>query len=234
MTLRMFWHQWVGLVEIVMNLMHYRNLLLMDSVGVGKTMQATAAITYSFHLQQTQKKLPPTLGKSLIPLGVQAQAPADGQTDGWQLVHMPASQDTLKPLVHLIVVPPGLLAQWMLELHRNLQLRAYWILPYTGVWKANNREPFFRVLDSNWVETILLVSSLALVSDACTVLKPSCINKQMEFDILLMAMLVDPMLKNNNFFGPNRKFDIVIINKGDRHDGHTDHHVPHGECSACG
>ncbi len=73
-ALRMFWHQWAGLVKIVTNLMHYRNLLLMDGVGVGKTMQATAAIAmYDFiRLQQTQKQLPPALGKLSIPLRAHA------------------------------------------------------------------------------------------------------------------------------------------------------------------
>lgn len=128
---------------------------------------------------------------------------------------MPASQDTLKPLIHLIVVPPGLLSQWTLELHRNLRSRSYRILPYTGVCRVKNRETFFKVLDSDPVETILLVSNLALVSDARTVLKwPTRINKQSEFDILNMGTLVNPALRNNNLFGPKREYGIVVIDEG--------------------
>ncbi|RPD81504.1 hypothetical protein L226DRAFT_452151, partial [Lentinus tigrinus ALCF2SS1-7] len=42
--LGLFGHQWQGLVKLVYNLMHPRNTLLMDSVGVGKTAQAISTL----------------------------------------------------------------------------------------------------------------------------------------------------------------------------------------------
>ncbi|KAI9056739.1 hypothetical protein FKP32DRAFT_1585261 [Trametes sanguinea] len=39
-----FWHQWIGIMKIVDNMMDGKNILLMDQVGVGKTLQATGAL----------------------------------------------------------------------------------------------------------------------------------------------------------------------------------------------
>lgn len=38
------WHQWVGIVKIMDNLFDKKNILIMDDVGVGKTLQAVGAI----------------------------------------------------------------------------------------------------------------------------------------------------------------------------------------------
>lgn len=64
-TLAMFWHQWAGVVKIVHNLLHWRNLILMDGVGVGKTMQATASMCMMdwVRMQQEEQKLSPALRK---------------------------------------------------------------------------------------------------------------------------------------------------------------------------
>ncbi|KAI0363031.1 hypothetical protein BV20DRAFT_916401, partial [Pilatotrama ljubarskyi] len=42
--LRPFWHQWIGILKLVDNMMHGRSTLIMDQVGVGKTMQAVGLI----------------------------------------------------------------------------------------------------------------------------------------------------------------------------------------------
>lgn len=42
--LKLFWHQGIGVLKIMDNLMAGRNLLVMDGVGVGKTLQAVASI----------------------------------------------------------------------------------------------------------------------------------------------------------------------------------------------
>ncbi|KAI9057595.1 hypothetical protein FKP32DRAFT_1583634 [Trametes sanguinea] len=42
--LKPFWHQWVGVLKIVDNMMDRKNLMLMDQVGVGKTLQAVGTL----------------------------------------------------------------------------------------------------------------------------------------------------------------------------------------------
>ncbi|KAI0682837.1 hypothetical protein C8T65DRAFT_537446, partial [Cerioporus squamosus] len=108
--LRLFIHQWQGLVKLVHNMMNHRNTLIMDAVGVGKTAQAIATILMYEWIRQMQAAgtLPEVYKK------------------------MSAGKEPLPDRPHVIVVPPGLVSQWQMELHRFLPPRSFMILPYLG------------------------------------------------------------------------------------------------------
>ncbi|KAH9852798.1 hypothetical protein C2E23DRAFT_697312, partial [Lenzites betulinus] len=109
--LKPMWHQMVGITKIIDNLFDKKNLLIMDEVGVGKTMQAVGAIAmYEYqrlHFAQygkhTDRFVGHTWGKSQL------------------------TADT-----HVLVAPPGLMHQWMMELHRYLKRGSFSVLPYAG------------------------------------------------------------------------------------------------------
>ncbi|KAH9848945.1 hypothetical protein C2E23DRAFT_687749, partial [Lenzites betulinus] len=109
--LKPMWHQWVGILKITDNLFDRKNILVMDEVGVGKTLQAVGAVAMfeyqRLHFQQygkhTARFVTHAAGKAAL------------------------SEDT-----HLFVVPPGLMHQWIMELHRYLKHGSFSILPYTG------------------------------------------------------------------------------------------------------
>ncbi|KAH9846753.1 hypothetical protein C2E23DRAFT_743355, partial [Lenzites betulinus] len=64
-----FWHQWVGLTKIIDNMSHNRNVLIMDQVGVGKTLQAVGAIAMYEWLRsynEQKKTYPPRWGNSRL------------------------------------------------------------------------------------------------------------------------------------------------------------------------
>ena len=50
------WHQWVGIKKMINNMAEHKNVLLMDSVGVGKTMQATGTIAMYDWLRMFKKR----------------------------------------------------------------------------------------------------------------------------------------------------------------------------------
>ncbi|EJF58184.1 hypothetical protein DICSQDRAFT_25821, partial [Dichomitus squalens LYAD-421 SS1] len=107
------WHQLVGLVKIMRHVIEGKPLLLMDQVGVGKTLQIVAAITtYGlFHRYfQTHKKFPGAYA------GMRAPTP-DGN---------------LPDVFHLVCVPPSLFIQWQQEIRRYVKHGAVDLFPYEG------------------------------------------------------------------------------------------------------
>ena len=65
--LRPYWHQWIAAVKMIINMMEGRNVLLMDSVGVGKTLQAVGMMAMYDWLRLWQERygsLPPAYGTS--------------------------------------------------------------------------------------------------------------------------------------------------------------------------
>ncbi|KAI9068788.1 hypothetical protein FKP32DRAFT_1560979 [Trametes sanguinea] len=118
-----FWHQWVGVLKITDNMMARKNVLLMDQVGVGKTMQAIGAIaTYEWlRLTYSQKgRYPDRFGTLRLPLRNEALPAAD----------------------HVIVCPPNLVEQWTVEIQRYLAWGNFAILPYQGSCTKLNRLAF--------------------------------------------------------------------------------------------
>ncbi|OSC96204.1 hypothetical protein PYCCODRAFT_1350773, partial [Trametes coccinea BRFM310] len=106
-----FWHQWVGVLKIIDNLMARKNVLLMDQVGVGKTMQSIGAIaTYEWlRVVYGQKGCYP---------------------DRFGMLGSPAR--ALPGVDHIVICPPNLVEQWTVEIQRYLAWGHFAILPYQG------------------------------------------------------------------------------------------------------
>ncbi|TFK77720.1 hypothetical protein K466DRAFT_474387, partial [Polyporus arcularius HHB13444] len=64
--LALFLHQWQGIVKMVYNMMSYKNTLLMDGVGIGKTAQAICSILMYDYIARVQAEgvVPPVFGQS--------------------------------------------------------------------------------------------------------------------------------------------------------------------------
>ncbi|KAI9069699.1 hypothetical protein FKP32DRAFT_1549581, partial [Trametes sanguinea] len=112
-----FWHQWVGVLKIADNMMSRKNVLLMDQVGVGKTMQAIGSIAVYEWLRLTYLEkghYPDRFGESIC-----------------STTPMLAFQP-LPPVDHVVVCPPNLIEQWTMEIQRYLAWGTFSILPYQG------------------------------------------------------------------------------------------------------
>ncbi|KAH9846336.1 hypothetical protein C2E23DRAFT_708043, partial [Lenzites betulinus] len=107
-----FWHQWIALTKINDNAANKRNTLILDQVGVGKTLQAVASIaSYEWLRSYNEQK------KTYPPRWVAAS---------------PSAMEVLEHRAHIIVCPPNLIAQWTSELKRYLAYGSWIILPYLG------------------------------------------------------------------------------------------------------
>ncbi|OSC96331.1 hypothetical protein PYCCODRAFT_1379379 [Trametes coccinea BRFM310] len=118
-----FWHQWVGVLKITDNMMAHKNVLLMDQVGVGKTMQAIGAIATYEWLRLTFKqkgRYPDRFGKFQSHTLCYALPAAD----------------------HVVICPPNLVEQWTVEIQRYLVWGHFSILPYQGSCTKTNRVAF--------------------------------------------------------------------------------------------
>ncbi|KAI9061516.1 hypothetical protein FKP32DRAFT_1543162, partial [Trametes sanguinea] len=114
--LKPFWHQWVGVLKIVDNMMAGKNLLLMDQVGVGKTLQAVGTITMYEWLRVNKEK--------------RGQYPARfGKSAGQQSAR---GAEPLPRRIHVVVCTPNLVQQWTSEMHRYMEYGIFTILPYLG------------------------------------------------------------------------------------------------------
>ncbi|KAL7280993.1 hypothetical protein ACG7TL_004295 [Trametes sanguinea] len=148
--LRPFWHQWVGVTKIMLNMMNKKSTFVFDQVGVGKTMQAIGAIAMYEWLRLY------CTAHHQYPGGLRATVRGD---------------EPLKRGLHVIVCPRGLMDQWMAELHRCLQAGTFVVLPYHGKCSAKNREPFWKTVDQllatrDGMTVIVLTTYQNLASDA--------------------------------------------------------------------
>ncbi|KAI9060427.1 hypothetical protein FKP32DRAFT_1532741, partial [Trametes sanguinea] len=113
--LRPFWHQWVGVTKIMYNMMQWLPTLVLDQVGVGKTMQAIGAIAMYEWLRlyhQSHKEYMRGLCESFTP---------------------PSPSSRLLTLgIHVVVCTSGLVDQWIAEIHRCLKGTKFCAFPYTG------------------------------------------------------------------------------------------------------
>ncbi|KAI9060334.1 hypothetical protein FKP32DRAFT_1542386, partial [Trametes sanguinea] len=110
--LKPFWHQWVGVLKIVDNMMGRKNLMLMDQVGVGKTLQAVGTLAMYEWLRVNKEKR----GQYPIRFGT---SPSIGS-------------EALPHRFHVVVCTPNLIQQWTSEMHRYLEYGLFTILPYLG------------------------------------------------------------------------------------------------------
>ncbi|OSC96289.1 hypothetical protein PYCCODRAFT_1348985, partial [Trametes coccinea BRFM310] len=109
--LKPFWHQWVGVLKIVDNMMDGKNLMLMDQVGVGKTLQAVGTLAMYEWLRVSKE--------------TRGQYPARFQQSA-------RGSDALPRRMHVVVCTPNLVQQWTSEMHRYLEYGMFTILPYLG------------------------------------------------------------------------------------------------------
>ncbi|KAG1837021.1 P-loop containing nucleoside triphosphate hydrolase protein [Suillus tomentosus] len=111
------WHQLVGLVKMVKNAFGGTPILLMDEVGLGKTIQVTALIAVlSFYREfYTMHHCFP--GKI---------AANHWRSDSANIPNLPV----------MLVIPSSLVAQFTSELHRFLKRGAFDVLPYLATWNS--------------------------------------------------------------------------------------------------
>ncbi|KAG1763002.1 P-loop containing nucleoside triphosphate hydrolase protein [Suillus placidus] len=111
------WHQLVGLVKMVKNAFCGMPVLLMDEVGLGKTIQVTALIAVlSFYREfyVVHNRFP---GKIAV---------KQWRSDSPNLPNLPV----------MLVVPANLVPQFTSELHRFLQRGTFDVLPYLATWSS--------------------------------------------------------------------------------------------------
>ncbi|KZT17921.1 hypothetical protein NEOLEDRAFT_1081787, partial [Neolentinus lepideus HHB14362 ss-1] len=115
--LRPRWHQLVGILRMLEHLFAGRAVLLMDGVGLGKTLQSLGVITCLVMYQeyhQRHKEYP----------GCFSDHPSG----------------SIPALANIIVCPPNLQPQWTREIHHYLEPRSFDIIPVAGA--IHTREPW--------------------------------------------------------------------------------------------
>ncbi|KAG2738555.1 hypothetical protein P692DRAFT_201730973 [Suillus brevipes Sb2] len=113
------WHQLVGVAKMVQNAFSGTPILLMDEVGLGKTIQIIALIAIlAFYREYyaTHNCFPGKIGKS--------------------------HASNIPDLPVILVIPANLISQFTSELHRYLRRGSFDILPYQGLW--SNRSSWWK------------------------------------------------------------------------------------------
>ncbi|KAF7965457.1 hypothetical protein HWV62_43479 [Athelia sp. TMB] len=168
------WHQLVGIIEATHAAYDGRNMLLMDGVGLGKTLQVAgiiAVLSYCRSYYAAHGTFPGSFGKHTLahsspPLITHATAGKRWQnTDG-----------NIPDLPSIIIVPKSVHPQFLGELKRFLDGKIFDIFPYVGslpsrltfwdkIWPLSQKAPG---------QVILLATTPALDSDAthCITLDP--------------------------------------------------------------
>ncbi|EPQ49722.1 hypothetical protein GLOTRDRAFT_134692, partial [Gloeophyllum trabeum ATCC 11539] len=108
------WHQLVGIFRMLQHLFEGRAVLLMDGVGLGKTLQSVGVLACLVYYREhyRQKNDYPGWFK-----GRRFQSHLSGM---------------IPDLPSIIVCPPNLQAQWTREMHAFLRRRSFDILPLVG------------------------------------------------------------------------------------------------------
>ncbi|KAG2062895.1 hypothetical protein BDR04DRAFT_1039611, partial [Suillus decipiens] len=148
LTLR--WHQLVGLVKMTKNSFEGKPILLMDDVGLGKTIQVTALIALLAFYREFY-----TIYNSF---------PGQIATKHWR---NNCDCPNIPNLPIILVIPPNLISQFTSELHRFLQRGSFDILPYLATW--NSRQSWWQDIWSRSIQPegrrIIITTPKALESD---------------------------------------------------------------------
>ncbi|KAG2063373.1 hypothetical protein BDR04DRAFT_1038198 [Suillus decipiens] len=146
------WHQLVGMLKMVDRALLGEPVMLMDGVGIGKTMQAVGVIACLAHYHDFYLMHGAFPGKFASRKCVKT---------GGNLPDLPA----------IIVCPPNLQHQWTSEIERYLRRATFDVLPYFG--KYHNRKDWW---SKAWDECqqplrrrIVLATTLAIQDDASTI-----------------------------------------------------------------
>ncbi|KAG1851648.1 P-loop containing nucleoside triphosphate hydrolase protein [Suillus subluteus] len=147
-SLALHWHQLVGLVKMVNNAFCGMPVLLMDEVGLGKTIQVTALIAIlSFYREF---------------YAVHNCFPGKIAAKRWR-----SDSPNIPNLPVMLVIPANLVPQFTSELHRYLQRGTFDILPYLATW--GSRRTWWEDIWSRSMQPegrrIILTTPKALESD---------------------------------------------------------------------
>lgn len=127
------WHQLVGILKIVNQGFKGEPLMLMDQVGVGKTLQLIGAIVVLNFFRDFHKKngkFPGSFG--MWPIFRLEYYITNIISEGMKWQGMDGNLPD-RPI--LLTVPKSLELQFTNELRRYLRPKSYDILPYTGTWE---------------------------------------------------------------------------------------------------
>ncbi|KAG2045912.1 hypothetical protein BDR06DRAFT_900013 [Suillus hirtellus] len=165
------WHQLVGILRMVDRALLGEPVMLMDGVGIGKTMQAVgliAVLAYYYDYYQMHGKFP---GKYVSRTCVKT---------GGNVPDLPT----------VIICPPNLQHQWTSEIERYLRRATFDLLPYIG--KYDNRKDWW---SKAWDECqqplrrrVVLATTLAIQDDATTIFSdgpredPGCPRQTARYD----------------------------------------------------
>ncbi|KAG1785036.1 P-loop containing nucleoside triphosphate hydrolase protein [Suillus plorans] len=146
------WHQLVGILRLIDRFLDGKPVMLMDGVGVGKTMQAVGLIACLAHYKEHYRKHGKFPGKF---------SQRCHQGTGGNIPDLPT----------VIMSPPNLQHQWMSEIQRYLRRATFDVLPYTGKYTA--RSQWWTMAWSKCqqppIRRIILVTTNAAHDDAATV-----------------------------------------------------------------
>ncbi|KAG2064532.1 hypothetical protein BDR04DRAFT_1035000 [Suillus decipiens] len=146
------WHQLVGILKLIDRVLDCEPVMLMDGVGVGKTMQAVGLIACLAHYREHYRKHGKFPGKF---------AQRFHKKTGGNIPDLPV----------VIMSPPNLQHQWMSEIQRYLRRATFDVLPYAG--KYTTRVQWWTMAWSKCqqppIRRIILATMSAAQDDAATV-----------------------------------------------------------------
>lgn len=140
--LRPRWHQLVGILRILECAFQGEPVLLMDGVGIGKTLQVVGAIACLafYHKHYSRHNCFPGIFGKRFTQAVAAQGDLcfiEDRKFGGKVGNIP-------DIPHIIVCPVNLKEQWQREMERFLIPHSFDILPYAG--KLSSREQWWTTL----------------------------------------------------------------------------------------
>ncbi|KAG1717478.1 P-loop containing nucleoside triphosphate hydrolase protein [Suillus lakei] len=146
------WHQLVGILRLIDRVLNGEPVMLMDGVGVGKTMQAVGLITCLAQYREHYRKHGKFPGKF---------AQRSYKKSGGNIPDLPS----------VIMSPPNLQHQWMSEIQRYLRRATFDVLPYSGKYGARLEwwEKAWTKCQQPPVRRIILATTNAAQDDAATV-----------------------------------------------------------------
>lgn len=133
------WHQLVGITKMCELAIKGKSLLLMDQVGVGKTLQIVGTIVMYPFLRAYYKKhgeFPPRFSKFIYYLLPHIVLTVYIVTEGIST----GPDGNLPDRPHLVVVPASLFDQWEQEFKRYVKYGSIDLYPYRGTWSQAARQ----------------------------------------------------------------------------------------------
>ncbi|KAI0642173.1 hypothetical protein C8Q79DRAFT_984404 [Trametes meyenii] len=192
-ALKPFWHQWVGILKMIDNMFEGRSTLLLDGVGIGKTLQVIGFLAmYEWLYLQ-------------------------GDHCSARFKEMAKGHEKLPRVPHVLVVPCNRTPQWTDELHRYIKMGTIAILPYNHSCNLGARQAFWKAFDAipEQIPIIILTTYTTLRSDAMTIYNLSCqwLLGGDDYSQVKPMGGVDPKLVSSTLLGSGRHFGIVAFDE---------------------